>query len=73
LLVSPVLILVKGRVATQKGSFEAGQRLLNNREGDGSRAEGLGKLGLINRILLNFLNRNVVRLIHFQRVGHRIG
>ena len=73
LLVAAVLILIKRRVAAEQRPFEAGQRLLNEREGYGSRPERPGKLGLIGRIAANLGNRNVVRLIHLHRVGNRKG
>ena len=71
LLVAALLVFVKRRVAAEQSAFEARQRLLNEAEGDGSRPKRLGKLGLIRWIMTDLGHKNIVSLIHLQRVRNR--
>src|SRR5580698_3855915 len=59
MLIAAKLIPIKSRIAAQQCSFEARQRFLNEREGDGSRPKRLGKLGLVGWIITNLRNGNV--------------
>src|SRR5882757_7598444 len=73
LLIAAILVLIKGRVTAQQGSFEAGQGLLDEAQGDGSGPESLGKLRLIGWVTANLPDKHVMSLIHLDRVGNGKG